>query len=103
RRGQIWVGTTGKGISRFDGSRWVSWGVHEGLPSGWVNDIIEDASGVMWAATAGGVARFDGHDWHLLPPSGDLGKIWSHATALAQRGTEIWVGTGSQGLLMTDG
>ena len=102
-KGRIWVGTTGHGISRFDGKSWVSWGIHEGLPSGWVNDLAEDASGRMWAATAGGLASFDGTSWHVLPPTGAIGKIWTHATALAVRGNEIWVGTGGQGLLMTDG
>lgn len=103
RRGHVWVGTTGKGISRFDGKAWTSWGVKDGLPSGWINDIAEDATGRMWAATAGGLASFDGTSWKLFPARGLLGRIWTHATALAVRGNEIWVGTGGQGLLMTDG
>lgn len=102
-KGNIWVGTTGKGISRFDGKKWTSYGVKEGLPSGWINDMVEDSTGKMWAATAGGLASFDGTSWRLFPAQGTLGKIWTHATALAVRGSEIWVGTGGQGVLMTDG
>lgn len=102
-KGHIWVGTTGKGVSRFDGKKWTSWGTKDGLPSGWVNDLAEDKQGRIWAATAGGVARFENGSWRKLEPTGMIGRIWSHATALAVRGDEIWVGTGGQGLLMTDG
>lgn len=102
-KGNIWVGTTGKGLSRFDGKKWTSWNQKDGLPSGWVNDIAEDREGRIWAATAGGVARLEGASWRKLEPTGMIGRIWSHATALAVRGDEIWVGTGGQGLLMTDG
>ena len=101
--GRVWVGTTGKGLSRFDGKAWMSWTEKDGLPSGWINDVVEDGQGRMWAATAGGLVHLEDGRWKLVPPSGNNGKIWSHATALAVRGVEIWVGTGSQGLLMTDG
>jgi hypothetical protein len=102
RRGQVWVGTTGKGVSRWDGKAWKSWNEKHGLPGGWVNDLCEDSGGRMWAATAKGVAVLEGDRWNAVPPRNGYGKIWSHATALARIEKEMWVGTGAQGLLMWD-
>jgi ligand-binding sensor domain-containing protein len=99
-RGRLWIGTTGKGISLFEAGRYRTYDQKSGLPSGWINDIQEDGNHQMWAATAGGLARFVSDAWQPVPPRGNAGHIWSHATALAVRGPEIWVGTGAQGLLM---
>ncbi len=100
--GRVWVGTTGKGISCFSNGRWKTYDQRDGLPSGWINEIAQDATGRLWAATARGLATFDGSQWRLVPPRNGLGRIWSHATALAVVGTEIWVGTGAQGIYMYD-
>lgn len=98
--GTVWVGTTGHGISRWDGKSWRSWGTDDGLPSGWVNEIARDGAGKLWAATAGGVATLEGERWRSVPPKNGIGRIWTHATALALADDEMWVGTGRQGMLM---
>src|SRR4029453_12823316 len=56
-RGFIWFCTAG-GLSRFDGSDVVSYGVAEGLSGRAVNDIVEDEHrAVHWIGTAEGLFR----------------------------------------------
>lgn len=36
---------------------------HDGLPQIQVTDLMQDRKGYLWAATKGGIARFDGSNW----------------------------------------
>ena len=57
-RGFLWIGTD-TGLSRFDGSRFVSYDPRQGLPSPHVTALLETASGGLLAGTTGGLARLD--------------------------------------------
>ncbi|MBE7212773.1 MAG: diguanylate cyclase, partial [Gluconacetobacter diazotrophicus] len=61
-RGWIWVGTA-RGVSVFDGTRWVSVDDNTGLASNDVNQggLREDPDGTIWIATSTGLS-------HLLKP-----------------------------------
>lgn len=41
--------------------------VDDGLPGNTVNAIAKDSLGYLWFATAGGLARFDGHRFETIP------------------------------------
>ena len=49
-RSFLWFSTT-EGISRFDGYRFITYGVEDGLPHGAVNTMIETRSGDHWIGT----------------------------------------------------
>ena len=68
RRGQLWVGTDGAGLLRYDGERFTSFALDVGgatslpAPSGValenlnvIRAIAEDASGSLWLGTRGGL------------------------------------------------
>ena len=57
-RGYQWF-CTGEGLSRFDGNRFITYGIEQGLPSGEVHDLLETRDGTYWVATRRGVVRFD--------------------------------------------
>jgi ligand-binding sensor domain-containing protein len=55
-RGFLWF-STAEGISRFDGYRFLTYGVEEGLPHGAINAMIETRSGDHWIGTPRGLSR----------------------------------------------
>ena len=58
-RGYLWIGTF-EGLSRFDGSTFVSYGLDDGIANYLINDLAEDRQGRLWVATnGGGVAVLD--------------------------------------------
>jgi ligand-binding sensor domain-containing protein/signal transduction histidine kinase len=57
-RGYLWF-ATGDGVSRFDGQRFDSFGVADGLPAAAASDILATRDGAIWVATEGGLAWLD--------------------------------------------
>lgn len=50
QKGQLWIGTEGKGIAVYDSTlHWVQ--ARDGLSSDWIQKIVCDANGRLWAAT----------------------------------------------------
>ncbi len=41
--------------------------IEDGLPTHWVRGALEDHNGFIWLGTAGGLTRFDGHNFRLYP------------------------------------
>jgi ligand-binding sensor domain-containing protein len=58
-RGYLWIGTEG-GLSRYDGKKFINYGLESGLPSPKVTHIIEDHTGMLWLGTRKGLVSFDG-------------------------------------------
>jgi ligand-binding sensor domain-containing protein len=56
--GQVWAGTWGGGLSRFDGRRWQSYTTAEGLPGNHVFALHIDRKGELWIGTNSGLARW---------------------------------------------
>lgn len=110
RRGDVWVGTEGGGLSLYqperDGFRVVRHrpGDRYGLSSDLVTTIFEDRSGLLWIGTTeGGLSkygiqsnRFTHHASNPFDPQGladDM--VWA---LLEDRGGRLWVGTLNGGL-----
>jgi signal transduction histidine kinase/ligand-binding sensor domain-containing protein len=113
--GILWLGTGGRGLSEFDPATGTftyhqhGWDPATGLPeqhplsSNWVQDTVEDGSGVLWIATDGGLNIYD-HEtgqWGLFQHDpGDLHSL-SHnqiASLHQDRSGTLWVGTVGGGL-----
>jgi ligand-binding sensor domain-containing protein len=60
RRGLIWVGTRGGGISRFDGKEFQTITTREGLINNYVLSLAEDHKGRIWIGTDNGLSCFNG-------------------------------------------
>ena len=58
-RGFVWFSTR-DGLSRFDGVRFITYGMSDGLPAGAINGVFETRTGAYWIATnGGGLYRFN--------------------------------------------
>ncbi len=92
-RGNIWIGTFGGGVSRFDGSHFTHYTTEEGLSHFDVNSLIQDRDGNIWMGIWG-------HGLNVLYRSG-----FSHQSGamdlrsgvvnslVEDREGKIWIGT----------
>ncbi len=55
--GQVWAGTWGGGLARFDGKQWKNYSSHDGLPSNHVFMLHTDKAGTVWAGTSHGLVK----------------------------------------------
>lgn len=60
KAGNLWFGTTGEGVYRYDGKLFTQFTVKDGLSSNIVSAILEDKKGNIWMGTDEGVCRYDG-------------------------------------------
>lgn len=58
---RLWIGTAGGGLNEYNPSKDTFSALTEidGLPSGVVYSILEDASGYLWMSTNNGISRFN--------------------------------------------
>ena len=70
-RGFLWI-CHRRGVSRFDGTRFVSYGTRHGLPAGGVYDLLETRSGQYLLATLEGLFLF--HPLSLARPFVPVGR-----------------------------
>ena len=59
RDGFIWFGTN-KGISRYDGKKFINFTTDDGLANNFVRSIYQDQEGSLWFGTDGGDSKYDG-------------------------------------------
>jgi ligand-binding sensor domain-containing protein len=90
--GCLWVGSN-DGVARFDGLRFVSFGLREGLHSGPVRTLLGDTRGDLWiGGDGGGLTRL--HEGRLTTFTLRDGLPADSITALAEDNSgRIWVGT----------
>lgn len=94
RDGYIWVGTD-DGLARFDGARFVSFGLPDGLPSGPIRTLFGDSHGSLWVGSAGdGLVHWQaGHSTVFTMATG---LPSDSVSALAEDNDgRIWIGTDS--------
>lgn len=58
-KGNIWFGTFGAGVYRYDGTTFRNFSMSDGLNGNVVSCIYEDKKGDIWIGTDSGVCRYD--------------------------------------------
>ena len=61
-QGNLWIGTFGGGVSRFDGTKFTTFTTEDGLAGNGVRSIVEDRAGNLWFG-GGGATRYDGKEF----------------------------------------
>lgn len=67
KSGNLWFGTTGAGVYRYDGTSFVNFTVKDGLSNDFIWSISEDTSGNLWFGTSDGASRYDGTTFTRVP------------------------------------
>lgn len=87
---RLWVGTLGGGLSQFDGKKWKSYTIQDGLAGNIIHALKFDAKGTLWIGTDGGVSRFDGKKFKNFTEKEGIGAVY--AIAIDRQGHK-WFGT----------
>jgi signal transduction histidine kinase/ligand-binding sensor domain-containing protein len=101
--GNIWFGTWGGGISKFDGLSFVNFTTEHGLSNNLVHCLAEDNKGNIWIGTdGGGISIYDGYSF-----SNNLDSKWLkngivYGIAPDSKGN-IWMAAGEGGAYKYDG
>ncbi len=91
-KGNLWFGTNGDGVCRYDGRSLTYYSIPEGFGGVAVRGMVEDGAGNVWFATSGGVTRYDGSSFVNYTVADGLphDDVWS---LLIDRTGTLWVGT----------
>ncbi|SMC42334.1 ligand-binding sensor domain-containing protein [Moheibacter sediminis] len=101
--GNLWFGTTGEGVYRYDGKEFTQFTEEDGLSNNKVWSILEDSLGNIWFGTDDGISRYDGKIISKIPftitslngleiATSQSGKneVWS---MMQDKSGTIWFGT----------
>ncbi|PIW28164.1 MAG: regulator [Rhodospirillales bacterium CG15_BIG_FIL_POST_REV_8_21_14_020_66_15] len=92
KKGRVWAGTWGAGLSMFDGETWKTYTKKDGLPANHVFMLYEDEDGMLWIGTNDGLARFDGTKFEKFTTRDGLFSNTVFSMDTARDGT-MWVGS----------
>ncbi|MGV6861412.1 MAG: two-component regulator propeller domain-containing protein [Putridiphycobacter sp.] len=103
QNGNIWFGTYGGGVSKYNAETFTHYTEKEGLSNDYVFSILEDRNGNLWFGTdGGGVSMFNGENFtHFNENSGlSNNHIWS---ILEDKKGNLWFGTDGGGVSKYNG
>lgn len=84
KKGFLWFGTDGGGLTRYDGKKFITYTTAEGLSNDLINHLREAPDGRIWASTSKGVSIFYNKAFEEVPkelaPLADLVVYYSYLT-----------------------
>ncbi|MCA6436455.1 MAG: SpoIIE family protein phosphatase [Bacteroidetes bacterium] len=102
KSGNIWIGTNGAGVSKYDGENFINYTQKNGLSNNTILTLFEDSKGRIWFGTEGGGACwFDGTFFYSLTTEQGLGDN-TVLTITEDRSGRIWIGTNGGGAFCFD-
>lgn len=100
RWGEVWVGTSGGGVSRYSGQQFIHFDKENRLLEEFVYAVETDSAGRVWLSEYDqGIRYFDGQIFHHISKDSVPFSFISKAIYAAKNG-EIWVGTEKNGLII---
>ena len=73
KKGNLWFGTDGGGVSRYNGKSFTNFTKTSGLAGNSVMCIIQDSTGNFWFGTnGGGVSHYDGKSFNTFAQAQNL-------------------------------
>lgn len=97
----LWFGTGGGGVSRYDGVNWTTFTKADGLAGDGATAIAEDSSGDIWFA-GGGIARYDGTKWTTYLEEDGL-SLRRVSKICVDGAGNLWFGSYGDGAFRFDG
>lgn len=103
KHGNLWFGTEGGGVSRYDGQTFTNFTTAHGLPNNVLRCITEDRKGNLWFGFYGSPpCRYDGNTFTELHAGEGMAlkDVWS---ILEDKAGNLWFGTYGAGVFQYDG
>ncbi|WP_373496362.1 two-component regulator propeller domain-containing protein, partial [Aquiflexum sp.] len=101
--GNLWIGTNGGGVSKYDGKNFTHFTIKEGLSWNFIWSILEDKKGNIWFATqGGGVSKYDGKNFTHYNIKNGLNNN-NVRCIMEDKSGNIWFGTVGGGVNKYDG
>jgi len=109
KKGNVWIGTYGGGLARFDGrnwelftpygygqksfgANWTAYAPNNGLGDLWVYDLLFEPDGSMWVATWKGASHSRKEGFHTYTMADGLVDKWVYTVEREPSGV-LWFGT----------
>ncbi len=93
KSGNLWFGTYGGGVSRYDGKSFTNFTTAQGLTNNSVKSITQDKTGNLWFGTdGGGVSRYDGKSFTNFTTAQGLVNNGVYSMTVDKTGN-LWFGT----------
>jgi len=102
QQGDLWFGTLGGGVSRYDGEEFITFAATDGLAGDRVWSIAADQEGNLWFGTGSGVSRYDGEGWTTFAAADGLLRSQVYELFVDREGY-IWLGYSGSGLSRYEG
>jgi len=103
KSGNLWLGTSGGGVSKYDGKSFTHFTEKEGLSNNHVWSILEDKSGNLWFGTfGGGVTKYDGKRFTHFTEKEGLSNDFI-TSILEDKSGNLWLGSYGGGVNKYDG
>lgn len=101
--GNLWLGTDGYGICRYDGETFVHFTKEDGLCDNTIYDLMFDSKGNIWIGTYwGGVSKYDGEMFTNYTKDGII-KGDEVGGFFEDNNGDIWFGVENNGVYKYDG
>ncbi len=103
KMGNLWFGTYGAGVSKYDGKSFTTYSTAQGLVNNTVWSIAEDRKGNLWFGTyGGGVSKYDGISFTNYTTAEGLASN-AVRTIIEDKAGNLWFGTYGGGVSKYDG
>ena len=103
RNGNLWFGTNGGGVSKYDGNKFTNYTTTHGLANNVIWCILEDKTGNLWFGTDGnGVSKFDGKSFTNYTTQQGLANNVVYSI-IEDKAGNLWLGTNGGGVSKFNG
>jgi ligand-binding sensor domain-containing protein len=96
----LWFGTLGGGLSKFDGVDFITYTEEDGLVNNFIRALYLDSNNVLWIGTEGGLNKFDGIEFSTIQLDGYKDAIIK--TIERDENGYLLLGTENYGLLAVE-
>lgn len=102
KSGNLWFGTKGGGVAKYDGQNFTNFTQNEGLGNNNVSCLFEDENGNLWFGTwGGGVTKYDGQTFTRFTAKEGLSSDYVFSI-MGDRSGNLWIGTWEGGVSKYD-